>query len=128
LAREDRVLAQLQIVATVADKAAERVQQQVAASVASNADAEATVAHAAEIHAKVEERREAVAASVGGGILPALNRQIVELSLQEDVLAEMQRALQRKRDTLQHAQDISAEIIDVATNLSARFHTGLAGD
>jgi hypothetical protein len=116
----DPVLAQLAVVVDTQDKAAQRSKQ-----VESAAEVEAAVARAAEAHARLEERREAVAASVGGGILPALNRQLVELSLQEDVLKHMQQALQEKRDRLQQADQLSLELNDIVNTLAARFHRSL---
>jgi hypothetical protein len=125
-AAHDPVLQQLATVADARDRAAKRNAQLVTTGAGvSAAEMESAVADAAEAHAKVEERREAVAASIGGGILPALNRQLVELSLQEDVLSQMQRALQDKRDRLQEADRLSLELNDVVANLAARYHRSL---
>lgn len=93
-----------------------------AGSVQQRAEAAAAAAQA---RVNMEQRRETVMASVGGGILPELNKQLVELSLDVEVLETTRRGVANRLDDLNQIDDKAIELIHLSNLLAAKYKAGI---
>ncbi|HVX84186.1 MAG TPA: hypothetical protein VH253_05165 [Phycisphaerae bacterium] len=126
-AGKDPIAQELEKSAAARDRAAEQLEQRVKVGTVTEADAEAAVAEAADAHVKLEERREAVTGSVGGGILPELNRELVALSIDEEVEQKEARAVSELRQQLEGALEVVNELENVEQLLILKYQAKIDG-
>jgi hypothetical protein len=122
---KDMITQELQKSAEARDMAAQRLQLMSKSGTAAETDVEGAVAAAADAHVKVEERREAVKMSVGGGILPELNKELVELSIDQDVQREQMKALAMLIFPLEKSLDDLEELDRVKQLLASKYHAAI---
>ena len=111
---KDPIIAGLQKIADQKQKDAERLQELVQQKLASVADGDAAVSRAAEALVHIQERKEAITAAVGGGILPSLTKDLISVSLD---IAQQEATLQALNDRLirvEKARDLYREWWSVA--------------
>ena len=110
---DDPTLKALQKIADIKDADVARNQQLAQKAIVPSADVDKAIADAADTQVRILERREAITAQIGGGILPELNKQLIQLSLDITEQSAIEKVLEDRLDKMDLGQskvrDLDAE-------------------
>ena len=109
----DQTLAQLKKIAELKQAAAETAHARAKAAAISPADENAAVIDAAEAAVHVAERREAIIASVGGGALPALNRELLATSMDLNEQMAMLSYIEQRQNQLRQVMELQNKVYHI---------------
>jgi hypothetical protein len=98
---KDPIMSSLQKIADQKQKDVARLHELVRTGLAPAGDDDRAISDAAEALVHVQERREAITAAVGGGIMPSLTKELISVSLD---IAEQEATLKALGDRLERAE------------------------
>jgi chromosome segregation ATPase len=113
---QDAILQELKKSCRTREEAADRLKTLLDRSLASQADLDAAINGAADARVQVEQRREYILATIAGGSIPALNKELVDVSLDISEETAILDVLQKRQKDVRDAIGIAAEIARLSTS------------